>query len=273
MQAVHAASHRDALAATLARAKEARPGLVFDERAFAARLAASGWLGEGAADMSGLWAGDLALACACLEGNARAIEILEREVIATIPTMLGRKCRNRVTADEVQQWTRERMLVGHDANPPKLASYTGRGSLAAWTRVVATRLLLTLTARDGAQPQSDDAIAETSLDDDLELRFHKERQRPDVKRAFQDAFAALTASDRTLLRLSLLDGLTIEEIGRVIQVHRTTVIRRLQTVREALVADLRRRLTERLRCSRGEIDELIVLVSSQLDLSLWRVLA
>jgi RNA polymerase sigma-70 factor (ECF subfamily) len=77
---------------------------------------------------------------------------------------------------------------------------------------------------------------------------------------------------RTLLRLHYLDVLTLEKIARLFHVGRTTAHRWIADAREALLADTTRRVRELLVLSDSEVDSLLPLVASQLDVSLSRLL-
>jgi RNA polymerase sigma-70 factor (ECF subfamily) len=64
--------------------------------------------------------------------------------------------------------------------------------------------------------------------------YLKERHRAD----FLQAFAELTRQERNLLRLHLLEGLTLEQLGGHHRVHRTTVARWLDTASQERTAPL-----------------------------------
>ena len=78
-------------------------------------------------------AGDLFLACACLEHVPRAIAAFDRRCLAAAPGYLSRFGDHALVADLVQK-LREKLLVG---DAPRLGDYSGEGSLEAWVRVIA----------------------------------------------------------------------------------------------------------------------------------------
>jgi len=82
----------------------------------------------------------------------------------------------------------------------------------------------------------------------------------------------LTAEQRNLLRLHFLDGLNIEKIGAVMQVHRATVARWIAAAREEILENVRRDLNQRLRLEPSEFESLVNLVRSQLQVSILRYL-
>src|SRR6185295_2269441 len=80
---------------------------------------------------------DLALALAAANGDAAAIEEIERTIVEPLPRTLSRLRPSPDLVDELRQELREKLLVGPR---PKLLEYRGRGPLGAWARVVALRL-------------------------------------------------------------------------------------------------------------------------------------
>src|SRR5207244_2837986 len=98
--------------------------------------------------------------------------------------------------------------------------------------------------REGLEPKvADDgepllAVAATS--DDPELDHIRARYAAPFKDAFQGALRGLSTQDRNILRLHLVDGLNIEQIGGIYNVHRATVARWIAASRQALVEETRR---------------------------------
>jgi len=107
---------------------------------------------------------------------------------------------------------------------------------------------------------------------DLELDYLKGRYQAEFKQAVEDAIATLPAEQLKILRLHYTDGLSIDRIGALLNVHRATAARWIRAASDAVRDETRRRLHERLRLSAGELDSLARLVQSQLHLSLSRLL-
>ena len=77
--------------------------------------------------------------------------------------------------------------------------------------------------------------------------------------------------------LSPLDGvgpddLSIDEIGVLYGVHRATVARWIASVRESLFELTRRALISRLSIDEGDVDSVLRMIDSQLDISIERVM-
>src|SRR5262249_28414644 len=92
------------------------------------------------ADPTSLHAADLYLACACEAGAARALAAFEARYAAEIPVFLAGVERSAAAIEEVRQLVRERLFVAPSGRRPKIAEYSGRGSLASWLRVVTLRV-------------------------------------------------------------------------------------------------------------------------------------
>ena len=105
-----------------------------------------------------------------------------------------------------------------------------------------------------------------------ELDLIRARHKDSFKGAFQAALQALSPEDRTTLRLHFVEGLNIDQIGSIYRVHRATIARRIARSREALLEDVRRRLSDTLRLSPQEFDSLVGVIRSQFEVSLERLL-
>jgi RNA polymerase sigma-70 factor (ECF subfamily) len=107
---------------------------------------------------------------------------------------------------------------------------------------------------------------------DPELRYLKERYGREFRSAFTTTLAALATREANVLRLYYLDGLSAEAIGATYGVHPRTVHKWLTTSRQNILLQTRRILGDQLGLKETELDSLMVLVQSQLDLSIARFL-
>jgi RNA polymerase sigma-70 factor (ECF subfamily) len=83
---------------------------------------------------------------------------------------------------------------------------------------------------------------------------------PPLQAAFEQALADLGDRDRTALRMHLVDGLSIDQIGKIFGVHRSTAARWLARAGELIVQSTRRHLAERLSVDIDIVDSIIRLV-------------
>jgi RNA polymerase sigma-70 factor, ECF subfamily len=261
------------LAAAMADASAQWPGVVIEPERYAAHVAERVPEGQPVEQsLTSMALADLYLACAAAASDPLALEALD-QLIARAVGMAGDVARAPAAArDEAAQVVRTLLLVPRPERPPAVLDYTGRGPLGGWLRIIASREVVRLVKRDGRQVELGDALlADHALGaDDPVLRGLKERYREELADAFRAALAALGPKERTLLRYQLVDGLSIDDIGAILRVHRATAARRLGRVRDTLVADTRGRLAERLRLGDDEVQSIIRLVQSELDVSIIR---
>ncbi len=96
--------------------------------------------------------------------------------------------------------------------------------------------------------------------------------RAELRPAFEEAVAELTPRQRNLLRQHFLHSLSIDQLAGLYGAHRSTCARWLDAAREKLVRGTRRRLASRLGVAPGELEEIMQLVASRLDITFRRVL-
>jgi RNA polymerase sigma-70 factor (ECF subfamily) len=210
------------------------------------------------------------LASACLAGHAEALAALDGELLPPVARSLAR----RAAPDDVQeamQVLRARLLLGPQGSAPKLAQYTGRGPLGAFLRIAAANVLSNLRP---AHPEVEAAEALETVPDgvDIEARLARADQQHHFRACFREAVLQLTPRERHLLRLSLLDGLSIDAIAPMYSAHRATVARWLTSARERLSASTRALLSTRLAMAPDEVDRLLSSVQNGFELSLSRAL-
>lgn len=220
-------------------------------------------------------AGDLYLACACAAGEPAAIEELDRQYRAQVGGYLAGMRPTAAFVEDVAQAVLERLLVGPERSPRRIAEYSGRGALGKWLRVITLRLALDVRRRrteelverpdDGRQSGSAPG-AEAGTDAELDLL--KRRYAGEFSAAFRAAVGALSGERRRLLRAHFVEGTTLEVLGVTHGVHRATVARWIAAAREEILAGARRQLGESLRARPAEIESLMGLMASRLDLSL-----
>lgn len=216
---------------------------------------------------------DLYLACGCLEGVAGAHELFEEQILTQLPQFLQRYRLDDAMLAEIKQRVRERLFVGRDGQQPKLAEYAGLGPLGAWTRMVSVRVALTQLEERQHEPLDPHQLAIETISggSDPELTYLQSQHQEQFRTALSQAVASLTSEQRNLLRLHLFDGLSIDKLGALFHVHRATAARWLQAAREQVLTATRRNLQEALKLSGSEVDSLVRVMSSQLDLSLSRL--
>lgn len=201
---------------------------------------------------------DLTLARACAGGNEAAWEAFLtrfREPLYEAAYRIARdEATGRELADELYA-----DLYGISARDGKRQSkldyYMGRGSFEGWLRTVLSREYVN---------RYRSRSREVSLDQQLEagVPFAAEPASDDhgpddrIGAALGECLAEVTAEERFLLASWYLDQRTLADIGRQLQVHESTISRRL----DRLTGTLRKRVRKRLLAAglnSRECDELM----------------
>jgi RNA polymerase sigma-70 factor (ECF subfamily) len=215
---------------------------------------------------------DLELAAACVAGDPSAIAALDAALPALVRPVVARVGVTEADTDEVLQRVRIALLAPGAGGTIGLSGYSGRGELKAYIRAVAVKQALKKRQREdrGSDP-IDDLLA--GGDDSPELQVIKARCRGEIRAAFGAALATLGDRERTLLRQHYLDGLSVDVLGRLHRVHWATAARWITSARADLLRGMRRHFQTTLGMDRRDLDSVIGLVRSQIDLSMSRLLA
>lgn len=211
---------------------------------------------------------DMYLAWAMSRADAAALRRFEGEFLSKLATQIKGAAAE---AGELEQQVRTRLLLSSGDRPPRIEQYSGRGPFGGWLRMIATRCVLDLQrARSGGQQLRE--LDSPTLATDPELDYLKLRHAGDFKIVLEQALARLDARQVTLLKLAFVEQLAPSSIGVMYGVSARTVQRWLVDLREGLLKATREGLRARLSLSPSELDSLLGLVDSQLQVSLYRVL-
>jgi RNA polymerase sigma-70 factor (ECF subfamily) len=257
------------------RARAAAPDVALDDGRFARFLAPKVPV-DAPAQFEQLKIEDLYLAAAALERDRAALARIDALCTRVVAREASR-ARAKGHEDDVRQMVAQLLFLRESGGPPALAQYSGKGELAAWIRVIAVRELLRLKKRsqhalvqDGSE---DDALALAAAPASApELGLLRGHYREAFRAAFREAVDALEGKQRLLLRQHFLDGLSLDALARLHQVHRATIARWLAQAREAIAHHTRERLRAHLAAQPAGLDSVLGLVGSQLEVSLGALL-
>lgn len=211
---------------------------------------------------------DLYLAAGCAAGCRGALEAFEHAYLPQVDGIAARLGRRGVGAKEARQAVRMRLFVG---DSPRIREYRGRGSLRGWLRVVATRTMLNLTEARRHQPHRDiDDLALIACEEDPELALVKQRYRAQFRDALWEAAQSLDTRERALIRLALIQGLTVDALGDLYDVHRSTAARWVQSAHRKLAMRVRSVLRAKTRMNETELESVLRVAASGLDTCLGR---
>lgn len=256
-------------AALRAEASSAFPSVQFD----ALRSVVEEQLANGCA-LEELHAVELLLARRAAQADRAAVACIEAMFIARIGAWLGAIESNALVIDEVKQRVRVLVLSGA---PPKISEYRGRGPLGAWLRVIALREHAEHYRSQGIVARgavSDERLVELAQSEGLspELACVKARYRPVMSAAFRAAIQGLTPRERTLLKLCYVDGLSLDAIGGLYAVNKSTVSRWMAAIREAVLTRAIAHARHEIDGASDEVEALLGAVRSGVDWSLQGLL-
>jgi RNA polymerase sigma-70 factor, ECF subfamily len=256
----------------LAAARAAWPAFSVDDARFIDHLARH--LPEDGAPLVRLRemrADELYLALACGAGIAEALRAFEEGPLREVRRALDRLARDGVAVDDALQELRLKLFFGEE---PRILDYAGRGELRGWLRVTATRAALKLKEKQRYGTLDEDELLadRTSPVGDAELDVIKAQHAEEFQRAFRAALGRLLGRDQLLLRQYFLDGLTLEQLGALHRVNRSTVLRWIRRVQTTVLMEVRQALTAELKLSTSECDSLLRILHSQADVTFRRLL-
>jgi RNA polymerase sigma-70 factor (ECF subfamily) len=212
---------------------------------------------------------DLYLACACARGDTGAFAAFDDHCLGHLDRVMGRMGIDADTSADIKQDIRNCVLIG-DGGPAKIADFSGRGDLRGWVRVMAIRLALRCRSRTRREvcAEDDELLQRIAGPGNPELACAKASYRREFQRAFESALRALPDRQQILLRQHHVDGLTIDELGRLYRVHRATAARMLDRARACVLEATRARMKYRLGVQSQDLDSIIRLIRSQIEISL-----
>jgi RNA polymerase sigma-70 factor, ECF subfamily len=241
-----------ALATMVLQARAAHPGITVDSATFVDFLATRLPI-----DLCEHHLADLYLACACAVGAPGAAARLEELCISQVGKAIGRIDHSAMFVTEIQQRTREKLLVGGADGRPRIAEYGARGSLAAYVRVSAIREAL-MEKRSTGRHRADELDEPDGLvTGDVTLEMVRREYHTEFQQALRNALATLDRRERAALRLSYLDNLSIDQIGRLFHVHRATAARWITRAQDRVRDLTRAQMQQRLGLSDSETESLL----------------
>jgi RNA polymerase sigma-70 factor (ECF subfamily) len=202
--------------------------------------------------LSNLHLEELVLARACAQGHEAAWELFlarYRERLYNSAYAIareesaGRELADSLYADLYGTRTKEGRRIS------KLASFTGRGSLEGWLRAVLAQEYVNRFRH---------ARGQVSMEEQIESgrRFEPKAPAPSetvdlrLEEATDQALAALPSEDKLILTCYYLDGRTLAEIARLLEVHESTMSRKVERITQSIRKAIRAGLVKRGMSSR-----------------------
>jgi RNA polymerase sigma-70 factor (ECF subfamily) len=217
---------------------------------------------------------DLYLAWACLHGRPGAIESFQQQFEQVINKALYRLERSHTGRQDIMQLLYTSLFTFQKNEAPMIVQYSGQGKLASWIRVIAVHSAIDQQRKYHREIATEDnQLVQLSVPlMDPEANYLKKIYRKEFKQAFQSAFQSLSAKQRNLLRYQLLDRLSLEKIGAIYNVNRSTVSRWMAKIREDLFRNTKKTLLDQLQVDKKEFENIIRFIQSRLYVSMQRML-
>lgn len=246
--------------------REAWPEIAVDRERYAAAVARHGV--ENAARGA-----DLYIAVACVDGDAKAIEAVRAMLASGVEFAASKTRASKDQIADVTAHLSRILFVDEPERPAALRTYSARGDIHGYLRVIARRELIRVVNLGRREVEIDDDLIDGIVPpSDPEISLLRARFHGDVHAAMRTAVGALDDRDRALLRYAFVDGLNVDEIGKLYDVHRATAARWVAAARERLGTKIREQLAAQLKIDVAEVDSIVRLVQSRIDVSLDRVL-
>lgn len=258
--------------ACLADAISRHPRLALAPESFAA------YLHERMPDMQELptHGDDLVIACACLHEDTGALELFDKRVRGVVDEVIPRMRYHSISADELHQLLRVKLLCREAERAPRIAGYKGSGPLRAWVRVAAVRTILNQRRADqvGASSAGELAdLAEAAAQPDPRTQLLLQQHRNAFRASVGEALQSLTPMQQRLLRQHHLRGLTLPDLASIYSLHRVTVAKKLRGAREQVMRATRAGLAKSYGLTNTDIDSLLHHLGARGELALELSLA
>jgi RNA polymerase sigma-70 factor len=184
---------------------------------------------------------DLYLATCCaerLDSGWRRFETLYQRYVEELVRYLS---RSTLQALDVGEGLLFDLFLPDRSGHSRIASYDGRSSLATWLHVIVTHRMANERARKWTaveRPGNMPEVVDASSAGELEAEMRTARYSQAVDASLKTAVRRLNARDSRLLIWRYQRGLLLEEIGRLLSIHPSTVYRQLERLQGRLRNDV-----------------------------------
>jgi RNA polymerase sigma-70 factor (ECF subfamily) len=203
-------------------------------------------------------AAELYLAHACAAGDDAAIRAFEAEFFAEVRACHARIRPRSLGLDELEQRIREKLFVKN-----AIASFSGKGDLRRWLRVLTTRLIFDVVRVAHPEVPLEDQLLPDALATGADATLAKAQLRAEIRAALHDAFSALTDRQKLLVR-SEVRGTPLAAIATTYQVNVRSIQRWVREAHDVLLVKFRGTLARRLRVAPGDLSSVLAFARSQL---------
>ncbi len=169
--------------------------------------------------------------------------------------------------DDYQQRALISFLISEAGASPRIARYSGRGSLGGFVRTVASRLAIDLRRARGMESQPSSLASNVAAEFDPAEHLESEQTKAILAEALTGALRALKPGERRALRMRYVLGFSVARTAEALGIHEISVSRLVTRVRDQLFKQVHEELS---RDSRSAAPEALAALSRSLEISLTR---
>lgn len=241
----------------VARGRVVHPELAVDPHDFIDFIATRTAIHDGTLVLGDAHLADMYLACAAMYGVAGAAERVEALCIAQAKKAIVRIEPSPSFVAEIQQRVREKLLVASGEEPPRIAEYSGRGTLVSFVRVAAIREAL--SEKRSLRRRRFDTLDEPHavIDEDPTIALARHAHVDAFLEALRTALGSLDSHERAALYMSYFEDQSVDQIGRLFNVHRATAARWITRAQSRVRLLVRLQMQERLQLDDVEAESLL----------------
>jgi RNA polymerase sigma-70 factor, ECF subfamily len=211
---------------------------------------------------------DIFLACACGCGIPGALQRFRERFFSVVATAVRSFDASPQFADEVYQRLSEALFVPGPSGEAKIHRYNGHGPLAGFVRTSARRIALRFSAALSRFQGEEALIEQFSQASVLDATLAKLECRDAVNRALSVALRQLPRRDRLILRMNLIEKVSTTRLAAMYKVSQPTVSRWIQRTAKAIHATVKELVCDELDIDTHELDSLLLLVRSQIEITI-----
>jgi RNA polymerase sigma-70 factor (ECF subfamily) len=171
-------------------------------------------------------------------------------------------------ADEIYQRLCEVLFVDGPDTAKKISRYGGQGPLAGFVATAARRIALRLSTSSARFQGEEALIQHFSQTPEYETTLLKGRHRETFNRALSMALRQLTRRERLILRMNLVERISVTRIAAIYKVSQPTVSRWIQRSARRIFATVKALVCDELQIDTRELESLLLLVRSQIEITL-----
>jgi RNA polymerase sigma-70 factor, ECF subfamily len=213
---------------------------------------------------------DLYLAFACARNAPESIRLFEELHFPAVKRTLTRTKLDADAINDVVASLREELFFSsNNAKSKLIETYSGRGDLVSWLRSIAIRMASRRKKTAGRHvPEA--TLADFASAANPELQYLRRAHADLFEQALLRVLESLGVRERNLLRQHYLDGLTVDALGQLYNIHRATAARWVADARERVLDGVKSELSAKM--SPSEIESFLRATRDELDLRISRVL-